>query len=214
MNRLNRSIGYLLIGALLAPASLSAQHVQLDITAGANMSTFRGDWLDLEYRAGLALSGTVGVELFRNLRIESGLTWVQMGAKGRVQGFEEPLMAEHRLTYLRVPLHLRLLLPVGSRLTPTLHAGPALAFELSCKAGVEESTLFLSVTDCPPTTGRSEIEWAVEAGAGVLYALDGYSLLLDFTWHHGLSSLQGAVAGQELYNRAFAVSTGFSVPIR
>lgn len=209
-----RRIGVLfLAGALLAPVSLHAQRVHLDVAAGASLSTFRGDWLDLDYRTGLGVSGAVGVDVAPHLRVESGLAWVQMGAEGQVQGFEEALFADHRLAYLRVPLHLRVLLPVGEKLSSTLHAGPAVSFEVSCEIGVEQTSLFLAVTQCPPNTGRSEIEWAVQAGAGLRYALDRSSLLLDVTWHHGLTGLQDPIVDRELKNRAFMVSTGLSVPL-
>jgi hypothetical protein len=205
--------GLLLVGALLMPASLHAQRVHLDVAAGASLSTFRGDWLDLDYRTGLAVSGTVGVDVSPHLRVESGLAWVQMGAEGQVQGFEEALFADHRLAYLRVPLHARVFLPVGERVSSTLQAGPAVSFEVSCEIGVEQTSLFLAVTQCPPNTGRSEIEWAVQAGGGLRYALERFSLLLDVTWHHGLTGLQDPIQDLELRNRAFTVSTGLSVPI-
>ena len=209
-----RRIGCVLLTVVvLTPVTLRAQRVHLDVAAGANLATFRGDWLELEYRLGLALSGTVGIDVGAGLRVESGLAWVQMGAEGSVQGFEEALFADHRLGYLRVPLRLRTFLPVGGRLRPTLHAGPAVSFEVSCEIGVEQTSLFLAVAQCPPDTGRSEVEWAVQAGAGLRWALTRSSLLLDVTWHHGLTGLEDPLSDRELKNRAFLVSTALSVPV-
>lgn len=202
-----------LASVVLAPAALQAQRVDLGLAAGASVSTFRGDWLDLDYRTGLDLSMTLGVRVHPSLHVESGLAWVQMGAEGRVQGFEEELFADHRLEYLRVPLHLRIFLPVGERLRPTLHVGPAVSFEVSCEIGAEPTSLFLAVTQCPPDAERSETEWALQAGAGLRYALGAYRVLLDVTWHHGLTGLEDPLVDRELKNRAFLVSTGLSVPL-
>lgn len=88
-----------------------------------------------------------------------------------------------------------------------------MSFEASCEIGAEQTSVSLAVTRCPPGTTRPEAAWAVQARAGIRHRLDPTGLLLDLTWHEGLTGGEGPAPIGELRNRALPVTAGLSVAL-
>lgn len=97
MNRMSAVPAAILTRALLSsPAQGAAQELRVGGGLGMSLSTFGGDApYELDgYRAGVAGGPTLSYAIAPLLPVESGAWWVEKGAEGTVQGFEEPISAE------------------------------------------------------------------------------------------------------------------------
>lgn len=196
------------------PAAVSAQGLEVGVVAGSSFATFGGDIEGLDHRVGMALGFRVAADLSDHVQVESGLSWIQKGADGIVVGFEEPLRAAHRLTYLEIPLLLRAFLPTSASIRPTGTIGGSVAFEVGCDVDVNPVSSFLSPLDCNIDSGRRTTDWSLLVGGGLVWDLPRASLLLEGRYHHGLRDLRGPHSTFEVRNRAVSVVAGVAVPVR
>jgi Outer membrane protein beta-barrel domain len=177
------------VTALMASAAPAA-HAQLGIKGGVtfsnvssvgvlpgNLQSRTSYSLGLGYASGSPLG--VGVE---GLYTQSGVTSATAGDS-------------RELTYIDVPVYLRLSLPVPG-FSPFAYAGPQASFEMSCKAGG---------SDCPDT-GRPKTAYSAVAGAGI--HLMGFSV--EGRYVYGLTDLKlSTVQSPDAYkSRSFMVLVG------
>ena len=200
------------IGAL-APSAAQGQTPYLGVQLGGTLSTFGGSAAQLEsHRGGLVAGAILGLRLGRAVALESAPAWVQKGAEGTLQGFEEPIATDLEIDYLQLPLLLRLTLPTGLAARPVLLAGGAVAFRLGCSAATAESELALTY-DCAASDAAEPLagtDWSLIGGAGVEIDLGRSALALEARYDRSLGD-NGEIAGIE--NRAWVGSVGLRVPL-
>jgi hypothetical protein len=130
----------LILGAVLLLSAFPAgAEVLFGPKAGTNISKFSGADGDLfdsrkGYSIGVALAFTLG----RSIAVQSEFFYTEKGAEGDTLGFNEA-----KLTYIEIPVLLKINLPSFNLFTPCVFAGPAFAANVAARAknettGVEE----------------------------------------------------------------------------
>jgi len=195
--------------ALLLPllaAPLAAQRWSVGALGGANSSTVGGsDAEGAKSRVGFAGGAQVVRTLTDNVALEVDALYSMKGAKGRDEGGT----ADVRISYVEVPLLLRL----GPRTTGTVRPfatlGASADFRLTCKAEMRERALSVSV-DCDEFADFRSFDATLIGGAGIDAPLGAGTMTLTVRYGYGLRNL---VKEDEVRNRAFTFLAGWRMPI-
>ncbi len=148
MTRLGSALLALVLTAALATPGL-AQELSAGVKAGIDFADLGGDIEDLietstDLKTGFSAGAFLGIDLHRLFRLQAEAQYVQKGAKAKEAGVE----GTFKLNYFEVLVPFTLLIPVeGAVIQPRLYAGPSIAFEIDCKAEVEEGGVSAEV-DC------------------------------------------------------------------
>lgn len=209
-------IAVLLLTALAlggARTPVTAQTLYTGIRAGASFATFGGgdsDGLD-SYRSGMTAGIQAGYGLSALLQLQAELTWVQKGAKGTLQGFEEPIQVSLSTDYLQLPLLVRLRLPTPGRVQPILLVGPAMSLELDCDAETSTSELALTLgcEDSAPGNHGRNVDWSLIMGGGLAVDIMRVTLALEGRYDLGLRTLDD-VSDVDVKNRGFTMSVNLT----
>lgn len=196
----------------LAPPA-RAQDIHLGVAGGVTFATFGGDLEGLDRRVGAMLEGRLAWSLAPAVTVQTGLGWIQKGGEGEIQGFEEPVRAAHTLSYLQVPLTVRVTLPRTGPVRPVVFLGPTLAFETGCRSDIEPTSAFLSPVDCNPDSAREQTEWSLLLGGGVTRELGSTTIFAEGQYHRGLTDLQHPAGEVVIRNRTFSVVLGASFAV-
>jgi hypothetical protein len=204
------------IGALfvlaIASAPAASQDVRLGAQLGINLSTYAGEGIDGldERRSGVVAGVTVDYGVARTLRLETGGVWIQKGAAGTVQGFEEAIPTRIRVSYLQVPALVRWTpLPVAP-LRPSVALGPALSFETGCDYRSDPSDIAVLV-GCEDEE-RPKIDVGVILGAALGFDVGRTAIMLEGRYDRGFRDLD-AIDDVETKNSGFTLATRFTVPL-
>jgi hypothetical protein len=204
-----------LLMALLPPRPAEAQFA---IRGGVNLVDLFGD--DVEASDSRPrLTGGIGFDLIGlgPLTLAPEIYYAQKGA----ENFQRRLVAgepvEISLSYVEVPVLLRLAIPVGaSRFQPYVGGGPVFGWQINCEvqasaAGARE--------DCGQLLGGEQqleetlrsFEQGVMLGGGVAFeAIRGLgAITLDARYARGLSRLSESSDGPEIQNRALSLLLGY-----
>lgn len=201
------------IGLVVAPPpAAEAQPLQLGAQLGGSLSTFSGDGAGglVEYRAGIVAGLTVSYRLTDRLRVESGAQWVDKGAKGWVQGFEEPISADLRLSYLQLPLVLRIAPVHEFPVRPSLSVGSAVAYELRCRVEHAVGTL-VALIDCAEED-RRKADVSLLIGMGLEWRAGRAAVLVEAGYQAGLRDLD-RIDALQTRNRGWTLTPRISLPI-
>jgi len=111
------------------------------IFAGVNSSSFSVSELDSDEstssHTGFMAGGWIGFDLGNLLSLQLEAFYTQKGSKFNETG--EPT-ATFKADYIEVPLLLQVRIPIAAALTPHIYAGPAIAFNVSCKIAIDGGT--------------------------------------------------------------------------
>jgi hypothetical protein len=207
----SRCEGYVILAALLfVPAPTAAQELLVGAQLGIGWSTFdTGEGLD-GHRTGVFGGMTASYALNRLLRVESGARWVEKGAEGELQGFEEPISTEQRLSYLQIPLVLRFSWFPGSAVRPSVLFGPAVSFETRCRMSRDVGVL-ASVVRCDDQE-RTGTDVAALFGGGLAWRFGRAELLLEGLYDLGLRDVS-AIDAVRVRNRGFVLAPRLSISL-
>lgn len=136
-----------LVGAALAAAPLApaeAQSAQFGLLAGGSLSTFTGDLVDDAKNYSSFIAGAFVRLEFMGFAVEPGAFYTRKGAK---LPDTEGVSATNALSYMQVPVVLKLGMPLGSSSRFYIGGGPAIGFKLSCKFKASADGISAS-TDC------------------------------------------------------------------
>ena len=200
------------LSALLAAAPAAAQGLRLGAEVGLTLSTFSGGGaggLD-HHRSGFTAGVTAAYRIGEVVDVESGLLWIQKGAEGSIQGFEEPIEADVRLSYLQVPVLLRVTPFAGRAVRPSFSAGPVLSFETRCRMEHEPGTLAMLI-GCEDD-GRARADLGLRLGAGLAWRLGRAEVLLDGRYELGFRDLD-TVDALDTRHRGFTLTPRLSLPL-
>jgi hypothetical protein len=167
---------------------------------------------EIERSTGAAAGVFLRFDATPTISLQPELLFVPKGASFKGSWFGLPTSGELLLTYIEIPVLVRVGLPVnGAGLKPVLFAGPAISFNRSARA--TSSTLgFDRERDVEDQT--KDLDFGAVAGAGLDYRFLGGVLSLDLRYNLGLVTLDDSGDGEDVKNRAFMFMMGFGIPMR
>ncbi|MFO7587652.1 MAG: porin family protein [Gemmatimonadota bacterium] len=199
--------------ALLAPRTSSAQ-VAIDLGVKGGLAISDLDVEDdegIDSRTGLVGGGFATFGIGNNFFIQPELLYSMKGAKGDVEGVD----ATFKLDYFEIPVLFGARFPIAnSPIEPRVFAGPAVAFEMSCKIDGEEGGVSVSV-DCEDLgLDTKSVDFGVAFGAGFGYALEKLSIIVDGRYDLGIANIDdsGFDTG-DVKNRAWQFMAGVAFPL-
>lgn len=188
---------------------IGAQDARIAARLGLSHSTLGGNNSLDSYRSGIAAGLLLDMQVTGAWRVESGLVWIQKGASGTVQGFETGVPTRVRLTYVEVPLALRLEAGANSGIQPSVLAGAALAFKTACTQihDVVTTATWVDCNDAP----HARTDWSLVFGGGLKVPVGRAAVLLEGRYNHGMRNLFDTPRVLHM-NRTFTLWSGFNVP--
>ncbi len=197
---------------LAGPRPVAGQEVSVGAEMGVSFFTFGGEGLEGldEYRTGLVGGVSAAYRLTDLWSLESGVRWVEKGAEGDLVGFEGPISADQRLSYVQVPLLLRVAFLPESPVRPSLSAGPAISFETRCRMRALEPA---SVVSCDAEEDRPGTDVGFLFGAGVSWRVGPADVLVEGRYDLGLRDID-TVDALDTHNRGFTLAPRISIPVR
>lgn len=202
---------------LVSAAPARAQDLRIGMQIGLSVSSFHPGHLEVsdgtpaldEHRTGLVAGATVAYRLGVRAEVESGLLWVQKGARGALQGFEEPIATDVRMSYLQVPLLIRVTPLPDLPVRMSVAAGPALSFETRCAMEQDVSPVAV-VVGCQDEHATTDV--GLLLGAGFAWTLGTAELMLEARYDLGLRDIDTA-GYLDTHNRGFMLAPRVSIPL-
>lgn len=204
-------ISAIVLAFSLMAAPVLAQGVRMGLKGGVASSTVYGEGVgDDETESLTRFTGGFFVELgvAPLLSIQPELLLSLKGTSFDAGGDDS---GDIRLAYIEVPVLAKITLG-GAPLRPSIFAGPAVAFNTSCKA--EFDVLPGTTVDCADDAvipDDNSTEFSAIFGVGLAQRLGPVDFVVDGRYNVGLSS---AFDGDDaIKNRAFTLLAGFSMGI-
>jgi hypothetical protein len=203
----------LTIASLVLSSPARAQDLRVGMSLGTSSFTFGGNDVhrDQSARTHLTIGLHAEYRIIPALSVETGLSWVPKGARGILQGFEEPITTDVRLDYLQVPALVRLTVPSGTFVRPSVIAGPALSVEARCEERLEIGAIANHI-DCDDT-GRVRTDWGILLGGGLAAGTGRMEVALEGRYELGLRDLD-RVDAIETKSRGWTVTARVSRALR
>jgi len=197
--------------AMLAFVSvpLSAQKNMLGVHLGASIATLGGsDAGSPNSRTGLNVGASFGVSMSDVLTIQFGGAYAQKGAKESDQGVDVTLAMD----YVEFPVLFRFGIPHSGPVGAHFDVGPAVAFNVSCKAKGSSQGVSASV-DCDQFGSPiKNFDVGAMGGLGLDFAASpGLNLSLDVRYNLGMTKI--AKDGSNVTNRALTIQAGAGFPL-
>jgi hypothetical protein len=166
----------------------------------------------IERSTGAAAGVFVRFDATPTISLQPELLFVQKGASFTDSWFGLPVGGELKLTYIEVPVLLRVGLPVsGASFMPALFAGPAISFNRSARSR-SSAIGFERERDVEEET--KDLDFGAVVGGGVDYRFLRGVLSLDLRYNLGLVTLDDSGDGEDVKNRAFMFTLGFGIHVR
>lgn len=191
-----------------AQSVVDAGRTSFGVLAGVNVASFGGsDGDDLEdSRTGFLVGGFAVVRLSPVFAFQPEVLYAQKGAGGSFTEEGSTASVEFQLSYLEVPLLLRLDVPGGTAARPFLLVGPSVALNVGCE--VEAS--FDGVTgsaDCDEEDAAEpqSVDFGGLVGGGLEFPLGTRSLSVGVRYTYGFSDV---FDGADVQNRTLGIVAG------
>ena len=204
-----------LIGAvavmLLLPSLSLAQGIKFGLKVGMNSADLFGDEIkemeqdlgeELVSKWGFCAGGFIRFSLAKTFAIQPEFLYTMKGAKMEAIVLDETMKFEFNLTYLEIPVLIKIMLPTPGIITPHLYAGPVMGIKLSGKIKAEYA-------------GESEEEdisdelkdndYGLIVGGGI----DAGKITVEIRYVLGLTTI-ATEADTDVKNGVFSIMLGFS----
>ena len=200
------------LALLVIGSQADGQTMRAGVNAGidfANVSTNTDD--DLNSKMGFSGGGFFGVDLAEMFRVQLNAQYVQKGTKFDEFGVELKI----NLSYIELMLPLTLVIPIeDSPIAPRIYAGPAIAFETSCKVSAsfegQEVSADCVDEDLELDLATKSTDYSVFFGGGVDFALGSGVLTLDVLYNLGLNNVSDVEFDDaEIKNRNLQILIGY-----
>lgn len=215
MRRPFPSISLLVALLVLAPGAAEAQ---FGVKGGINLVDFFGDDVEeAESRPRLAGGASFDIFSLGPITLSPEIYYAQKGAEEFQSRLVQGEPAEVSLSYVEVPVLVRISVPIGgARFQPYIAGGPLFGWKLDCSvsedaAGIEES--------CDELVGGREqlentlrdYEQGLMVGAGfAIPVFQGIgAVTVDARYARGLTRLAEGDEGPAIKNRALSVLLGY-----
>jgi opacity protein-like surface antigen len=191
-----------IIAAVLAAAlsaGVSAQEPGsscIGVKGGLNYTKVRGDEVEgVNYLTGYAFGAFYRYQVAERFAVSPEVLYSVKGAK------EKDTDNKYELSYVEIPLLLRLIFPTSSVATPAVYAGPYIGFLMSAEyEGI----------DVKDTTAGTDYGVVFGAGADIELGGGGKTINIDVRYSLGLADLNDdpEITG-EVLNTGFQFLAGF-----
>jgi len=128
------------LACVLSVSSVAQTKVEVGFKGGASFARFQGEDIsyDVDTKNGFTVGGFFTVNVNNYLAIQPEILFIQKGTNGSVSAFEFSYHGvryhegywEDRLSYLEVPVLVKLKIPRHTRVEPGLYVGPSFAIKL------------------------------------------------------------------------------------
>jgi outer membrane protein with beta-barrel domain len=191
-----RHISFVVTFALGFGQALAAQvplpSPRFGITVGVNLAKLAGDSVQgSKTRTGFVGGATLVLPLSRDFAFEPELVYSMKGSKFDEQG----VSGSFKLNYVELPILIRYTFPVVGSTKPFLLAGPALAFQTSCKISGENqgATVTFGCKDFFQQVGANvdvkKFDTGAMFGGGVAFDVGGRMMSLGVRYNLGLTDV-------------------------
>ncbi|MGD8700040.1 MAG: outer membrane beta-barrel protein, partial [Gemmatimonadales bacterium] len=202
------------VSMLLAVAARPAlgQNLRAGAKFGIDFADLGGDVEDTSIKTGFSTGVFFAADLGTMFRLGIDAQYVQKGAKA---DDEEPLdELKVKLDYFEFLVPFSVLVPTEGSFTPRFFAGPAIAFETSCKlaATVEGVDVDIDCDDQDIGLLTKSVDFGLFFGLGADVALGKGAFTFDLLYNLGLSNIND-VAGldESLKNRNIQFTIGYAL---
>jgi hypothetical protein len=212
---MKKTVKAMLIGAvvimLLLPSLSLAKEITAGFKIGVNYADVFGDDVaameallgaDFKSKLGLCAGGFIQINLGKVLAIQPEFLYTMKGARMEEEILGETLKVAFNLSYLEVPVLVKLMIPTPGGVKPSLFVGPSISFKLSTKLKTE----FLG-----DTTEEDLSDDMENTGFGLIFGggLDFGKLRFDVRYSLGLTSIS-IYEDEEIKNGVFSLKVGYS----
>lgn len=211
---MKRTIKVMLIGAvalmLLLPNSSLAKRITGGLKIGMNSANLHGEAMkeleeelgeELKSKLGLCAGGFIRFNISETFAIQPEILYTMKGAKFEATIFDETMTFKMNLSYLEIPVLVKLMIPTLSGVKPSLFAGPTLAIKLSGKTKLE----YAGETEEEDIEEMKDTDFGLIIGAGV----DFGRLTVDLRYVLGLTEISEE-AEEETKNGVISLLVGYS----
>ena len=202
----------LFAASLFAPPQVSAQ-IKLGVKGGLNIADIGGSDVDslslgpIETKTGFVGGAFVEFMIGDIFAIQPEVLYSQKGIKIDSSGANLKL----KVDYIEIPVLLKINIPIeGSKVHPNVYAGPAVAFESSCKlAGTDE-------VDCDdPDVGimTTSTDFGLTFGGGLSLEVGGAEVGVDVRYTLGLTTIDDDDDPWDLKNKVISIMGTVGFPL-
>jgi hypothetical protein len=201
---------------VMATAVPAAAQTQIGLRAGVSIADLSvdDDEFEPDSKTGFLAGAFVELPLGGNLSFQPGASFVQKGAEE--SDGDATLSLE--LNYIEFPLLFKYAFPTTGSVGVHLSAGPAVAFETSCKVSVEGTGVELNIGCDEGDSYDIEVETtSVDIGAmlggGLAFDVGRAQLMVDAFYNFGLKNIDDTGGDESVKNRAIYATVGASFPV-
>ena len=199
------------IGLALASAGPAiAQDLRAGVKFGIDFADLGGDAENTSVKTGFSAGAFFGADLSTMFRLGIDAQYVQKGAKAEETDLDD---LRFKLDYIELLVPLSVVVPTQGSLTPRFFAGPALAFETSCKlaATVEGVEVDHDCDEQEADTGTKSVDFGVFFGLGADVSLGTGAAVFDVLYNLGFSDISNDASEESsLKNRNIQVRIGYA----
>jgi len=197
----------LLLAALVAVSAAPVQAQGLEFSGGVNFAKLSGS--DIQNAA-----QNLGMNFGLDLVIPVGPIGLNIGGGWSQKGAEVAEAASSTLldlSYIEIPVHLRLPLVGAGPIRLNLILGPTIGINTGCELTLDSGTA-QACADAADGFDVNKLDWSGAAGLGVSFRLGGLAYAgADLKYALGFTSIdQGA---QDLKNKAFTLEGHFGFDV-
>jgi hypothetical protein len=203
-----RTIVSALVLSVAASSAALAQksEVHFGVLAGGVFAKVGGkdvESVDIKTRVGLAAGGFVTIGVSKNFAIEPEALFVQKGAKEEETGETLSL----KVSYVEVPVLLKLRFPGSGTVVPHVYAGPYVAFKAGCNLKGTAGSITISGKCEDEDVHIKSTDFGATFGGGV----DVGRAIIDVRYDLGFSKIGDDTSGDnDIKNRAFYLLVGWT----
>ncbi len=208
---------------------VAAQDVSFGIRGGLNLTNFigddaeftdNGDTVSPDSKLGINLAGYANIPLTGQFSVQPELIYSQKGAKytdsDTIFDVDYESLVKWNLTYLEIPVLVKINFDQGEDMIPYLYAGPSVSLNLVAETENEVETTFQGETQTTTETrdikdDTADMDFGLVIGGGVELAT---GVTADIRYTMGLVSVDDPDDDTEdpadVYNSAISIMVGYS----
>jgi len=210
MKRIACLVSAVTLALTVATNSAHAQNMRVGGKFGIDFADLGGDVEDSKIKTGVSTGAFFGIDLGSMFRLGIDGQYVQKGAKGDDVDIDEFAI---NLDYIEFMVPFSVVVPAQGSVAPRFFAGPAIAFESSCKLEATVDRIDRSI-DCDD----EDIEFATKSvdlglffGLGVDVPIGRAGFSFDLLYNLGLSDINDVEGLDEsVKNRNIQFTIGYA----
>jgi hypothetical protein len=203
-------VAFVMILALFLESSANSQMwpYGIGVKGGYTRTNLTGEYSGLQWES--IASFTVGLflpyKLNDRLSLQMEVLYAQKGASIELETFDAKQTWE--LTYIDIPVLLKIDIPVEGLATPNFLVGPVISMLL--ESNMIEEVAGQKVSEIDVKVLNRDIDVGFTLGAGVDFVFDSLILVLDGRYTLGVVSIE-KVKGADTKSNVFAITAGAGI---